>query len=549
MASRCRGGPGRIRSPRGWIWGESEETIWLAGARGTLLRSDGATFERIETGTSQDLNGLHGGWVVGGAGTALRWDGAAWSETPTPTTADLWDVWSTAPDQATAVSAAGEVLRWDGAAWSITHTVGVTLRGVWEDWVVGDGVALQWDGVAWIAHEPDGENRYFDVWGRGDEVWLMGDYRSPDSFVSKLGVWYFDGADWQDLSTNLTWSDDRGGLWIAEDGTVHLVSEAGLIQIDGSEWHTQSLGSALSGVFGLSADAVWYVGPEGFIGSWDGAQLTERSHGARGSLYAIGGGSSERLIAAGDYTVMHHWNGASWVPTPTAIENSHWDGYQKWFGGLWASAPDDVWAVGYGTITHWDGSSWRERVEGGNYWGVWGSGPEDIWAVGPQSAAHWDGSSWRDHAADFPESYTLRDVSGVGSDTVWAVGDYGAIFAWNGSEWTAQESPTAAQLKRIAAWSEDLAFAVGKDYTVLKWDGVVWTQEALPADTTPYWYGVTVTAGDEAWVVGGPDVLRWDGSEWTEVATPDGLELSSIHAEPGGGLRVAGWGGQILYRP
>ena len=90
---------------------------------------------------------------------------------------------------------------------------------------------------------------------------------------------------------------------------------------------------------------------------------------------------------------------------------------------------------------------------------------------------------------------------------------------------------------------------MGKGNTVVKWDGSTWTEETLPEDTTPYWYGVTVTAADEAWVVGGPDVLHWNGAEWSEVETPDGLLLNRIHADPDSGLHVAGSYGQILHRP
>lgn len=531
------------------VWAESEDEVWLAGAYGTLLRMDGSTFERIELDTSEDLNAIHGGWIVGGAGTAFRWDGLQWTPTPTPTTATLWDVWASAPDRATAVSEDGEVLRWDGSDWSIITEVDAPLRGTWEDWVVGDGVALQWDGSEWISHELEGENRYFDVGGVGQDVWLIGDYWPESSFVTNLGIWHFDGTDWEDLSTDHYWRADRGGVWVSEDGIVQLVSEDGLVHIDGSEWHTQSTSRSLSGVFGLSSDQAWYVGPAGFIGEWDGDSLRERSHGSRESLYAVGGSSSEELIAAGDYTTMHHWDGSAWNPVPTGIETSHWEGYQKGFAGIWAAAPDDVWAAGYGTIAHWDGAAWEERLEGGNYWGNWGSGPDDVWAVGPESAIHWNGSDWQDHSADFPPDFTARDVSGVDSDTAWTVGDYGMIFAWDGTSWTAQASPQDSQLLRVDAWSEDLAFAVGKGNTVVKWDGSTWNVEPLPEDTTPYWYGVSVTAADEAWVVGGPDVLKWDGSEWAEVETPDGLQLRRVHADPDSGLRIAGADGQILFRP
>ncbi len=54
------------------------------------------------------------------------------------------------------------------------------------------------------------------------------------------------------------------------------------------------------------------------------------------------------------------------------------------FYGLWGSGASDVWAVGDGTIVHWDGSAWTTS---GTWWwqvlfGIWGSGASDVWAVG-----------------------------------------------------------------------------------------------------------------------------------------------------------------------
>src|SRR5579863_5911400 len=52
--------------------------------------------------------------------------------------------------------------------------------------------------------------------------------------------------------------------------------------------------------------------------------------------------------------------------------------------GVWGSGPDDVWAVGNGTIIHWDGEAWSSRVSGTDepLLAIWGDGADDIWATG-----------------------------------------------------------------------------------------------------------------------------------------------------------------------
>ena len=70
--------------------------------------------------------------------------------------------------------------------------------------------------------------------------------------------------------------------------------------------------------------------------------------------------------------------------------------------GVWGSSGSDVFAVGhYGTILHYDGSSWSPMNSGTSYHlrGVWGSSGSDVFAVGHSASGigiilHYDGSGW-----------------------------------------------------------------------------------------------------------------------------------------------------------
>ena len=67
--------------------------------------------------------------------------------------------------------------------------------------------------------------------------------------------------------------------------------------------------------------------------------------------------------------------------------------------GRWA-AIDGV----YGSLTHFDGTSWtRTHLGKREFTVVWGSGPSDVWAATGQSAlAHYDGTAWTFSAPTFP---------------------------------------------------------------------------------------------------------------------------------------------------
>src|SRR5579862_8554897 len=91
--------------------------------------------------------------------------------------------------------------------------------------------------------------------------------------------------------------------------------------------------------------------------------------------------------------------------------------------GVWGSGPNSVWAVGNGTIVHWDGHAWSGQRSDTNesLYGVWGTADDDVWAVGGNGAAvHWNGATWT--SATTGVTSDLLSVWGNGADDVWAVG-------------------------------------------------------------------------------------------------------------------------------
>src|SRR5882757_6161951 len=76
-------------------------------------------------------------------------------------------------------------------------------------------------------------------------------------------------------------------------------------------------------------------------------------------------------------------------------------GTVKDLNGVWGTSASNVWAVGDGTILHYDGATWAP-VAGGSgdaLFGIWGSSASDVWAVGNDGGQtpvilHYDGASW-----------------------------------------------------------------------------------------------------------------------------------------------------------
>jgi hypothetical protein len=228
---------------------------------------------------------------------------------------------------------------------------------------------------------------------------------------------------------------------------------------------------------------------------------------------------------------------------------------------------NDVWAVGWSVILHWNGANWSvvPSVNPGNppdFRGVAAVATNDVWAVGRvQDAAspyynralieHWDGSSWS-LVPSPPASTTFSEllaVAAVSANDVWAVGDYSApaptyqrtlIEHWDGTAWSIIPSPNASDssqnvLTGVAAVSSNDVWAVGytlqSNYRTLiqHWDGSSWTIVPSP-NIGPYGNaltGVAARAANDVWAVGSANnststlVLHWDGNTWSVVPSPN----------------------------
>ena len=178
--------------------------------------------------------------------------------------------------------------------------------------------------------------------------------------------------------------------------------------------------------------------------------------------------------------------------------------------GIWGTADDDIFAVGgFGTILHYDGSSWNKMESGTEerLYDVWGTAAGDVFAVGNDGVVlHYDGSDWTEMSCD-TGGRTLESVWGSDSDDVYAVG-YDVIMHYDGDSWG--ETPGAPYPYAKAVWG---------------------------------------TAADDVHVVGYEEALLYDGSTWTET----GLGISwyeqyAIWGTAAAGLFSAGSGSR-LCRP
>jgi hypothetical protein len=139
----------------------------------------------------------------------------------------------------------------------------------------------------------------------------------------------------------------------------------------------------------------------------------------------------------------------------------------------------------------------------------------------------------------------LSDVSAIGRDDAWAVGDTNSLAAlimhWDGITWKLIPSPPLdngfRRLYSVSAVASDDVWAAGWQLVsgraprtlIEHWDGTTWRIVPSPnvgaADN--YLWDIDAAVPDEVWAVGEefanslPLVEHWDGARWTVVPGPD----------------------------
>ncbi len=227
-------------------------------------------------------------------------------------------------------------------------------------------------------------------------------------------------------------------------------------------------------------------------------------------------------------------------------------------------AADDAWAVTdeafavapgelryRSRLLHWDGAAWKvfanpaklgyivdlSFLSGRYAWGIVSEneGPEPVYYL-----IWWNGKEW----STVIRTPVLNAIQMVSSATGWAVGDWGVILHWNGSNWNAIESPTEKDLDGLVFTSNVSGWVYGTEGVILRYaNGEWWTYSSMAPSPRRM---VMDPEGEDGWVLGswqrGDIVLRWNGKDWATYTGdgPDGEVLALDFPAPGEAW-AAGW--------
>jgi hypothetical protein len=203
-------------------------------------------------------------------------------------------------------------------------------------------------------------------------------------------------------------------------------------------------------------------------------------------------------------------------------------------GGVNAGANDDGGASGGAANggTNGDGGAASGGAGGRGSGGAGGSGPP----FGTTEFCSPDRWCWQN---PLPQGLRLADVFALSSSDVWAVGYYGTVLHYDGSDWRRVDSGTKGHLVTVFAVSHDDVY-VGGELGLIHWNGHAFAPVAgAPTD----WVNALWANGpNDLWVSGqsGSSIQRYRGPG-------AGFELTPVNASFGEAWDLLGFASDDVW--
>ena len=308
------------------------------------------------------------------------------------------------------------------------------------------------------------------------------------------------------------------------------------------EWQVASSGlsEALMGVSGTSEKDVWAVGADTGSGPlvlhFDGTTWERRATGTKGHLWWVHAIDATTAFFGGVRGEVLEWNGSTFVrhATPALARQTVF--------GIWASAKNDVWAVGSGTsgrrgfLWHYDGAAWTDvplpadvPLRGGESPGlfkVWGRSKDDVWVAGADGVVlHKDASGWTVHASG--RNDTLFTVAG-NAKRLYLVGggSLAGLLESDGTTFTDRSPDELSLLQGVAAdpTDDEHAIATGEGGAVFERAGGAWKKvDTKLADLgIESLHAAWIDPKGRVWAVGGKVVTTLTTGAIIRYAPPKG---------------------------
>ncbi len=306
-----------------------------------------------------------------------------------------------------------------------------------------------------------------------------------------------------------------------------------------SEWcweYPRPQGNWLSAVFTLSPTASWMVGESGTVLFYDGRSFSLQKTGSDRDLTAVWASASDDVWAVG-YNLILHYDGVAWQSVKVAGRDN--------LGSLtavWGFGKNNVFLGASGEMFHWDGTAVTPMAMSLRTTHLWGNSPDNLWATdGLGWVGRYDGATW--NLMNTGISGCCRGVYGSSKDDVYFGAD-GKLVHYDGAKFTSQ--PIAGTVYNLWGSGKDDIWLVGSSGLTYHYDGTTWQKIATGSEE--FLYGVSGSGRAHALAVGADGaILRWDGSLWKSLRQGSKNESQALWVSGPKDAWAGGFGGLAHY--
>lgn len=242
-----------------------------------------------------------------------------------------------------------------------------------------------------------------------------------------------------------------------------------MFRFDGKTWKTTRFHAAegglvqgpvsLSAIYGFSANDIWAVGehiyvnpnrPPNFLDSslvihYNGSKWSEVKMRFK-KISSVWGMSPNDLWVGGDEGVVLHYNGLTWstqiLSPPAQVLYIGGDANRLFAGGGFFTGDLDTLVV----FTN-NGTGWQllDKQYLGDYYFSPRFGSSDFFspATGVYYSVGWGIFRWQGTQWEIVQrtGIFMNDIYGTGPNNIFATGQFGKAYHWNGSDWTLLNLP------------------------------------------------------------------------------------------------------------
>lgn len=306
-----------------------------------------------------------------------------------------------------------------------------------------------------------------------------------------------------------------------------------------SEWcweYPRPQGNWFSAVFSLSAAASWIVGESGTVLFYDGRSASLMKTGTDRDLTAVWASGTDDVWAIG-FNLILHYDGTRWQNLKVAGRDN--------LGSLtavWGFAKNNVYIAGSGELFHYDGTAITPTPMSLRTTHLWGSAPDNLWATDSFGwVGRYDGTSWK--LMNTGISGCCRGAFGSGKDDVYFGADYKVVH-YDGAKFTSE--PIATTVYNLWGSGKDDIWIVGSSGAIYHFNGTAWQKGTTGVEE--FLYGISGLGRSHALAVGAEGmILAWDGSRWTALRDGAKNESQALWVAGPKDAWAGGFGGLAHY--